>query len=479
MNGANTWGALQTLSSGASFPNGSANTVGSTATWTFNNQPTFGNGAFVNGGHTVTFQSGATLQINASTGVQTTFVNTGNSVSGSWTLSGTTPPVFGAQTFGSKSQLSGTMNSSNDTNANWIQCSTDNLAYSGTGGVNCEQILHYVGASAIGPRRALDISISNTAAPAGIVGFMSGIRVLATANYSMGGTVGSSAGSPYGGAFAVIANAPYLSGVGGLELDLKTTSAATQLNNRGGLAVHINAGSPTQGVYLDSAFEISMDPGYSTDAGFKSLWQIGKVNAVWPVDPTSGWLLKTVQQTQNGANLDSSAVRAQAAAGGFDLWQIAFSTAAWRSSGVVLQNGSAEIGPALFSYTSSGAKIDVVGTIGAISSVATAGASYDAGDTLYDGYGGQIVVDTVNGSGNITAAHYSIAPYYFGTGPATVTTTGGSGNAAATFNVTWAAKTQLALNPSGGAIVTSLPTSCTSMPTGTLWNNSGVVNVCP
>ena len=35
------------------------------------------------------------------------------------------------------------------------------------------------------------------------------------------------------------------------------------------------------------------------------------------------------------------------------------------------------------------------------------------------------------------------------------------------------------LQVNGGITVTGLPTSCTGKPTGTLWNNSGVVNVCP
>lgn len=177
--------------------------------------------------------------------------------------------------------------------------------------------------------------------------------------------------------------------------------------------------------------------------GARALWQVGRNGDQWPLDP-AGWLLTTVQQiNQNPGNTQRWP---QACAGGFDLSKVNFSTAAWRSSGVSIEAATVRVGTATIAANSLGLIIDAsTGTIGTIASVASGGAGYQLYDQLCDGNGGIISATAVSG-GVITSAAYVFGrePYKAGgAGPSVVTTTGGSGNGAATFNVTWAARTQI------------------------------------
>lgn len=188
---------------------------------------------------------------------------------------------------------------------------------------------------------------------------------------------------------------------------------------------------------------------------------LGSPGAQWPIDPTNGWVIDTVCQVAN--NPGNAQRMPQAAAGGFDFSQVNFSDSVMRSPGIRLRGiPEIDIGPAAISANSTGAQIDVVRLKGTLGSVIAAGAGYQVGDQLYDGNGGIITVTAVNASGNITAASYIAGkePYWSGGGaPTTVSTTGGSGNSLATFNVTWTAQTRLSLQPSGGAIVMPLLTN--------------------
>jgi hypothetical protein len=272
------------------------------------------------------------------------------------------------------------------------------------------------------------------------------------ASFNVGGSSGNQQGDLFGANFNLWADASFLGGINGIEVDLKSTSNSSQMQHRLGYAVHINTGSPVQGANIDTAFEASMDAGVSGDLGFLSLFQLGKLNAGWPIDPTNGWLMLTKQQN-TVPQLDGSGIRPQAAAGGFDLWSVNFASQHWRSTGVVLQDNAALVGPLSVAAISGGAQINASGTVGAITSVANAGGGYKVGDALYDGLGGIINVDTVS-SGAITAAHYLVgkAPYFFGSGPATVTPLGGSGNGAAVFNVSWGSASVLYLQQGGGVL---------------------------
>jgi hypothetical protein len=111
--------------------------------------------------------------------------------------------------------------------------------------------------------------------------------------------------------------------------------------------------------------------------------------------------------------------------------------------------------------------IDAVGSVGAIGGVAAGGTGYQVNDQLYDGYGGILLVSAVS-SGAVTTAAYIAGrePYVFATPPANpLATTGGSGSGA-TVNVTWTAKTVLAIQPSGGTVAV---TGTTSFANGANW----------
>jgi len=181
---------------------------------------------------------------------------------------------------------------------------------------------------------------------------------------------------------------------------------------------------------------------------------LGTPGGQWPIDPTTGWIVNTYAQINNNPGLAQR--MPMAAAGGFDFSRVNFSNSVMRSPGLRLKGiPEIDIGPAALAANATGAQIDVTGSKGALGAVIVIGAAYQVNDQLYDGLGGIINVDTVNGSGNILTAHYLVGkePFWFGGGaPATVSTTGGSGNGLATFNVTWTALTELYLQPAGGPV---------------------------
>jgi hypothetical protein len=178
--------------------------------------------------------------------------------------------------------------------------------------------------------------------------------------------------------------------------------------------------------------------------GVRSIFQIGRDNDQWPLDP-GGWVLATVEQITN--NPGNTQRWAQMCAGGIDFSKVLFSQAAFRSSGVSIEAGTVRIGTLSIYPTSNGMMFNAsVGTIGTITLPANAGSGYRQYDLLHDGHGGIISVTGVDGNGGVTGAAYvddGRSPYSpFGPGPATVTTTGGSGSGA-TFNVSWATRRQI------------------------------------
>lgn len=207
---------------------------------------------------------------------------------------------------------------------------------------------------------------------------------------------------------------------------------------------------------------------------------LGTPGGQWPIDPTNGWIVNTYAQINNNPGLSQR--MPMAAAGGFDFSRVNFSNSVMRSPGLRLKGiPEIDIGPASLAANATGAQIDVTGQKGALGAAIVIGAAYQVNDQLYDGLGGIINVDTINGTGGVLTAHYLVGkePFWFGGGaPATVSTTGGSGNGAATFNVTWTAIRALSLQPSGGPLVLSnLPTSAAGLVTGQVWRNGQVLNI--
>ena len=218
---------------------------------------------------------------------------------------------------------------------------------------------------------------------------------------------------------------------------------------------------------------------------------LGTPGGQWPIDPTNGWIIDTYQQKNNNPGLTQR--MAQASGGAvLDFSQVNFSDSVMKSPGVRIKGiAEIDIGPASIAASATGAQIDVVGYKGALGAVIANGATYQVNDQLYDGCGGIISVDTISGPGGVLTAHYlpGKEPYWYGTGaPATVATTGGSGNGAATFNVTWTALTTLSLQPSGGALrLPGIPASTSyandaaaatgGVPVGQLYRNGSVLQV--
>jgi len=205
----------------------------------------------------------------------------------------------------------------------------------------------------------------------------------------------------------------------------------------------------------------SSHAGAPNGVGMRTALLLGRPDCMWPLDRAVAWVVSTAPQTNNNPN--GTARLPQAAVGGIDFWNVNFSTAAMRSTGVVIGNAQVTVGAGRLSEGANGLVIDSLGYSGAVSGVAAGGAQYQVNDQLYDGYGGIIQVTAVGGGGNVTAANYIAGrePYVFGATPTNpISTTGGSGNGAATVNVTWTQRSTLALNPSGGPVILAAdPTS--------------------
>jgi hypothetical protein len=229
----------------------------------------------------------------------------------------------------------------------------------------------------------------------------------------------------------------------------------------------------------------------------------------WPIMPT-GTIVGTATQTAYGNSSRSGWLTSNYAGYGIDFSGVNFSAASGASLAMpgmsvdgfgVLNLSNMQIGP-----VTGGSKIDVSGSRGsaAINAGGGGGAgiatnNYFPGDLIFDAYGGQYIVATVNAStGAVTALTTIVAPYVHGTTPSNpVSTTGGSG-AGLNLTITWSAATTLQLNPTGGALQCgsgcfsangSVATSLTSLgPTGahttvqewfTVTDASGTVRYIP
>jgi hypothetical protein len=299
----------------------------------------------------------------------------------------------------------------------------------------------------VGQLRLLTTQTGNTADTAGVTFFVNPFATYLDLEYapgagSFGNAIGMSSIVYMGGGAAGWALAE------GTENAIVRASGATVGGSYISTLLFQAATSATSG--RDAAIAFGAVGG--SGVGLKQLLLLGRSNDQFPVN-RDGWLLQATPQVTN--NPGNAQRWPMACAGGWDFWNINFSSAALRSSGVSIESAAIKVGSATLAQGTNGPTIDATGYVGAINGVTGAGASYQVNDQLYDGLGGIILVDSVNAGGNITAAHYipSKEPYRFGgASPATVSATGGSGNGAAQFSVAWTAKNALSIQPSGGAI---------------------------
>jgi hypothetical protein len=187
----------------------------------------------------------------------------------------------------------------------------------------------------------------------------------------------------------------------------------------------------------------------------------GNLAEGWPINPTTGKLFDTTLQTVYGGA--SRTVRFIPPTGyiGFDLINANWSKNsgfAWRSSGFSVDGtGQISMSNALFGTTSTGVQIDTPSQRVTAAAVAAGGGGggsgtndYYAGDILQDANGGQYEVATVS-AGAVTGVTI-LVPSISSSPPSNPVATFGASGINATLNLTWAARSELSLQPSGGPI---------------------------
>ena len=178
-----------------------------------------------------------------------------------------------------------------------------------------------------------------------------------------------------------------------------------------------------------------------SSVGWNTLIALSRGDDEWPTLST-GAIFKAYQQSDHtGATI----VPPNQADYFLDASNINFSHIAL-APGLDLQEGSAFVGNLGLTTGSNGPLIDTAGLYKATAcAVSVAGASYVANDQVYpSGIPGVIQIDTVNGSGNVTACHW-LKPAYNASNPTTIATTGGSGNGAFVASVPWALQNEMDL----------------------------------
>lgn len=230
-----------------------------------------------------------------------------------------------------------------------------------------------------------------------------------------------------------------------IEGTLQASMSVNTLGTRGWLTMF--SGGTNQAPIDDYAIGIFKDVAAS-DVPFKIGMTFSRNNGPWGIDTTGSLINASVQRNGGPGNGWVN----QVAAYGVNLPTVNFGTAAlWFPGFQVTGDGTTRVGAGAVTPIATGMSIDVVNYSGGSPTISNAGAAYVANDQLYDTNGGILNVDTVNGSGNITAFHYLRTPYsYGGAGAATMALKGGSGNQAAVVGVTWTQQTALAIQPTAG-----------------------------
>jgi hypothetical protein len=241
------------------------------------------------------------------------------------------------------------------------------------------------------------------------------------------------------------------------------TAGASSFRKLGASIVRLLADSQPGGGGTDTALLISSQLGAPTTGAFNYGFAFGDGSSDWPLAKT-GTLLWAAPRSASGSSttqlppalltrgIDLSMVDF-ADQSGYSLFMPGFSV-----SGV----GTVSVGSALLSYSSTGLTIDATGFAASGNAAVVSGgngaaggssANYFVGDIVYDSFGGQHRVTGVsNTTGKVTSLVTLVQPFTTSSLPAsTQTTTGGSGNGL-TIGITWAASTNMMLNPSGGTI---------------------------
>jgi len=196
-----------------------------------------------------------------------------------------------------------------------------------------------------------------------------------------------------------------MSGVGNNNLIIRT-----------GLVFGILADAGTQAGRMDAVIAAGVNPQNNPASypvagmGFRYLLGMGNGGtSIFPLDMFNGEVVGTL--TPINPPSGTTIMPPQACLHGINLSKIKFSESAWWSPGVkIAGNGTTRISRLQISAGTNGPAIDAPLQMAAISSIKSSSTLLNIGEQVYDHLGGVAIIDTVDGSGRVTAAHYLYPP---------------------------------------------------------------------
>lgn len=221
-----------------------------------------------------------------------------------------------------------------------------------------------------------------------------------------------------------------------IEVNVRTAAGAT-VEYTAGISIVHDPSHAVAGTEEDVALMVTdtdTTPSAPTSPGWKTAaFSVGSKTGVWPLANTANIL--HVQR----ATLD--ALPAPTAANGVFFDPVNFVSNAWASPGArIAKDGALTLGPNRLTWSSAGLTVSNTGKVAALSSIASGGTgTYEVGETLTTGYGGDLWQVATVSAGAITGLTMLVAPTITsGSAPSNpVALTGGANGSGATVNLTW------------------------------------------
>jgi len=235
-------------------------------------------------------------------------------------------------------------------------------------------------------------------------------------------------------------------GLVGQEMDIAAQAGSSMVHKIGSLMVLTDLDA-VQGVGDDAAYAIA---GGLNVPGWKYGISFGRKIAAMGMDPSA---------TLIGVPSQYNAVtRNNLAAYGVDLRRVKFSGSPFTAGSFSVEDtGGLSAGPLVFNPVSGGITVNSIRQKAAVSGVASSVSGFIVGQYLYGPMGEIAVVDTVDGSGNVTRASFVPGREAYSASPPAnpIAMTGGShasiGESGVSLNYTWTAQPNLQLQSAGGA----------------------------
>ena len=308
------------------------------------------------------------------------------------------------------------------------------------------------GAAAVANQwEALDVALADTAPTNDKAGGTQGAWVAAqitrTASQNQGGT-GAAPGTAFGANW-------------GMDVICAATPAATNLALMNGIEINMSVQTGAS-VMRRAGLQISNPPNHTTRG---AMWdnEILILRAVGSAPFRNGLSFGGLLSPTTVGGNDSKVIAYEFAqdhmanAGiGVDFNDVTFTTAALRTPGFLVDpSGNINTGTAKLTATGTGLNFDVNGVVGTgTPTISAAGSGYSNPTIADDAYGGSYWLAAPSGA--VTTVLVLRQPIYFGSTPPTtlaLTARAASTGTGCVLNASWtSARTDLALNPSGGNV---------------------------